>query len=114
NFRNMKWYMVVKHVAMTNHFFGANPILGSKRKLDALPAPLQRIVKEEGRAAVSYWRSLTAPKVAEAPAFLKDKGVSFSEVNHELFRKAMEPIYTSFQTKLGSDLIDRVSRAAGV
>jgi tripartite ATP-independent transporter DctP family solute receptor len=113
NFRNMKWYTIVKHVAMTNHFFGANPILGSKRKLDALPAPLQKIVREEARAAVLYWRSLTAPKVAEATAFLKDNGVAFTEVNHELFRKAMEPIYASWQTRLGSDLVERVIRAAG-
>ena len=45
-FTTFKAYTVVKCCAMTNQFFSSTPLLASKQKLDALPMPLQRIVRE--------------------------------------------------------------------
>jgi TRAP-type transport system periplasmic protein len=107
-----KWDVILKHVAMTNHVFVLNPLLGSKRKIDGLPLALQRIVKEEGRVAALFFRRITADQtLADIQAFKKN-GVAFSEVQYPAFRKAMDPVYAQFQSKLGGDLIDRVSRAA--
>jgi hypothetical protein len=36
----------------------------------------------------------------------------FNEIQHAPFRAAMEPIYATYRTKLGGDLLDRVSSAA--
>ena len=44
--------------AMLDHFLSVTPLLGSKRKIDALPAPLQAILKEEAKAIGQFWRSL--------------------------------------------------------
>src|SRR5580704_3092199 len=55
-----KFYTIIKHVAMTNHVLTLLPIMGSKRKIEALPAPLQKIIREEAKATVPYSRAFTA------------------------------------------------------
>jgi TRAP-type transport system periplasmic protein len=105
-----KFYNVAKHVAMLNQVFAAQCIFGSKRKIDALPAALQRIVKEEAKAIVPSWRSMTDRALAEDTQFLKNNGCTFTEPQLPGFRKAMDPVYAAFQSKPGGDLIERVSR----
>jgi tripartite ATP-independent transporter DctP family solute receptor len=107
-----KFDSVVKHVAMTNHVFVLQPMIGSKSKIESLPADLQRILKEEGKAILPFWRSSAARSTAAAIETLKSKGVAFTEVDYPAFRKAMDPVYASLQSSLGDDLIQRVSRSA--
>jgi TRAP-type transport system periplasmic protein len=112
SFKAFLLYSVVKQVALANHFFSINLLLGSKRKIEALPAALQRLIKAEGKALLPYWRSINERETAESIRFLKDNGVRFTQIQYPAFRKAMEPVYATFQAKLGGDLIDRISRAA--
>ena len=112
NYVAHKWYTAAKFVAMTNHLLSINLLIGSKRKIDSLPQPLQRIIREEGKATIPFWRSLLAPKLAEQIQFLKQNGVTFTEIQYPAFRKAVDPVYAQLQAKLGGDLIDRVIRAA--
>jgi TRAP-type transport system periplasmic protein len=107
-----KFYEVVKHVAMTNHIFTNATLLASKQKLDSLPRELQNLIKDEARALLLYWRSQYDRKVVENIDILKNKGAAFSDIDYPSFRKAMEPVYTSYEAQLGKDWIDRVSRIA--
>jgi TRAP-type transport system periplasmic protein len=109
---NQKLYVIVKHVAMTNHVLGVVPVFANKRKIEALPLALKTILKEEVKALVPFWRSLTAQRVAAASQVLKSNGVAFTEIQYAGFRKAMDPIYAGVQSKLGGDLLDRISRVA--
>jgi tripartite ATP-independent transporter DctP family solute receptor len=109
---NGKFYIAVKHIAMSNHVLTVLPLLGSKKKIDALPAPMQKIVKEEGRAVLPFWRDSLAKQTADQIKFLKANGVAFTEIKHPEFRKAMDPVYAIAQQKVGNDLIARVARAA--
>jgi TRAP-type transport system periplasmic protein len=109
-----KYYAVIKHVAMSNHIFSVVPLMASKRKFEALPVALQKLAKEEGTAIVPYWRSLTTRQIAEDTQILKQNGVTFTEVQYPLFRKAMDPVYAAIQSRLGGDLLDRVGRATNV
>jgi TRAP-type transport system periplasmic protein len=111
-FSSGKFYTVVKHVAMTNHSILLQPLLGSKRKIESLPLALQRIVKEEGKAATSFMRSLVPRQTAAAIRFLKQNGVLFTDIQYPAFRKAVDPVYATLQSKLGGNLLDRISRAA--
>jgi TRAP-type transport system periplasmic protein len=108
-----KYYGVAKHVAMLNHILSVTPLLGSKRKIDALPPALANILKQESKALVPFWRNLVARQTSEDIEFLKKNGVTFTEVQYAAFRKKMDPVYALFQGKLGGDFIERVSRAAG-
>ena len=107
-----KLYTIIKHIAMTNHVFAVVPLFANKRKVEALPPALQKILREEVRSLVPFWRSLTAERIAEASQILKANGVAYTEIQYAGFRKAMDPIYANVQSKLGGDLLDRISRVA--
>lgn len=106
-----KYYTLCKHVAMSNHVFTMSPLLGSKRKLGTLPVPLQRIVSEEARAVVPYWRSVSVSQTGESIEVLKRNGVAFTQVRYPAFRRAVEPVYATYAPRFG-DLIDRIGRTA--
>ena len=103
---------VVTHIALTNHVFNLQPLVASKSKIDALPADLQKILKEEAKAALPSWRSAITRENADALTTMKNKGIAINDTDYNAFRKAMDPVYATFQTKLGGDLVQRVSRAA--
>jgi TRAP-type transport system periplasmic protein len=110
SFISQKLYTVVKNVAMSNHILNINPIIGSKRKIEALPRPLQTIVREEGRAVPPFWRSVLARQAAAGIQLLKTNGVAFSEIQYPAFRKAMDPVYALLQSRPSGDLLERIRR----
>jgi TRAP-type transport system periplasmic protein len=103
---------VVKHVAMSNHVLSVTPLLGSKRKIDALPAPLKAILLQEAKAVAPTWRSDLIAETAEYLKVLKQNAVAISEIQYPAFRKAMDPVYAIVQSKLGG-LLERALRAGG-
>jgi TRAP-type transport system periplasmic protein len=107
-----KYYTIVKHVAMSNHIFSLLPVMASKRKFDALPPALQKILKEEGKAAASLVRTGIARQTADDIQYLKKNGVVFTDIQYPPFRKAVEPVRAMLQAKIGGDLFDRIDRAA--
>lgn len=109
---DLKLYTVVNHLALTNHIFTVQPLLGSKAKISALPPDLQKILKDEAKALVPYWRGVLTQHAAESLETLKSKGMTITEVDFPAFRRAMEPVYGALQSKLGGDLIQRAVRAA--
>jgi TRAP-type transport system periplasmic protein len=105
-----KFNNIVKHVAMLNQVFNVLPLLGSKRKIDVLPPDLQKILKEESKSVLRYARALATQKESDAKRLLKDEGIAVTDIEYPAFRKAMDPVYVLAQSKIGADLIDRVSR----
>ena len=89
------------------------PLIGSKQKLDSLPADLQKILAEEAKSLLPFWWATIGRTVADAIKSFKAKGIVFTEVDHAAFRKAMDPVYASLQAKLGGDLIERITKIAG-
>jgi TRAP-type transport system periplasmic protein len=108
-----KYYVVAKHVALSHHVLSILPLLGSKRKIDALPVPLQKIMREEARNAMLSWRAEITRETANTISLLKSNGVAFTEIQYPAFRKAVEPVYALLQSRLGGDTLERVIRAAG-
>jgi TRAP-type transport system periplasmic protein len=106
-----KWYTVCRHVAISNHALAINPMLASKKNISALPEPLQKVVRDAGRAADLYARTVLEQRLADATQFLKGNGVAFTQIQYPAFRKAVEPVFVSAQPKLGT-LISRAMRAA--
>ena len=43
----------------------------------------------------------------------KENGVAFNEIDYPAFRRAVEPVYTAFRAKYGSDLLDQILKATG-
>jgi TRAP-type transport system periplasmic protein len=107
-----KLYTLVKTVAMTNHIFSLQPLIASRSKIEALPADLQKIIFDETKAIIPAWRALTLQQTAEATQLLKDQGMVFNEIAFPAFRKAMDPVYAMLQSKLGGNMVQRISRIA--
>jgi TRAP-type transport system periplasmic protein len=109
-----KFYTLIKHAAMSNHILSAIPLMANKRKLEALPANLQKIIKEEGKAVVPFWRASYARQASIDIQFLKNNGVAFNEIQYAAFHKAVEPVYALVQAKVGGNLIERIGRSANI
>ncbi len=112
-FASSKLYSVVKNMAMSNHIFSTVTLLGSKRKVDALPKELRDALKLEARALVPFWRATSVKQIAEEIVLFRQNGVKITEIQYPAFRKAMDPVYATFASRLGGDFIERISRAAG-
>ena len=111
-FTTEKFYTIVKHVSLANHFYVPMPLLGGRKRIEGLPANLRKVLIEQAKAIVPGWRSSMDRQVEETVRFLKSNGVEISQIRYAAFRKAVDPIYASYQSKLGADIIDRVTRAA--
>ena len=109
---NQKFYVVCKRCAMSNHIFSVVPLFGSKNKIAALPKDLQTILFEESKGITGFWRSAYSKRIIEEICLMKQNGVAFNVVQYQAFRKAMDPVYASYRTKLGGDILDRVLKAA--
>ena len=107
-----KLYTLLKHMGQLHQMLSVLIIIGSKRKIDALPAALQKIIKDEAKAAAAPWRLAIAQQTIEEIQVLKQNGCTFTEPQYSAFRKAVEPAYALVQSKLGVDWIERVSRVA--
>ena len=105
-------YVVCKRCALSNHIFSVTPLVANKAKVDALPPALQKILKEEAHAVIPFWRATYNKHIGDVIETMKKNGVAFNEIQHAPFRAAMEPVYATYRTKLGGDLLDRVSSAA--
>ena len=108
-----KFYTVIQHIALTHQVFSYHPMVGSKAKIESLPPDLQTLLKTEMTAMAPTFRSSATKFNSDALNELKTHGVTFTEIDYASFRKAMDPVYTLVQQKLGADLVQRVTRAAG-
>jgi TRAP-type C4-dicarboxylate transport system substrate-binding protein len=105
-------YVVCKRCALSNHIFSVTPLFASKDKIASLPPDLQTILTEESHNAIPFWRATYAKHIGDVIALMKTNGVAFNEIEYAPFRRAVEPVYTAYRSKLGGDLLDRVTRAA--
>jgi len=103
-----KHYEVVKVINLTNHVYNAGVLMVSKRKFDSLPANLQASLREAATEMKPDWRKSMVEKTTETTAFLKQKGLTFVDVDRPAYRKATQGVYTQFRSIIGADLFDKV------
>lgn len=108
-----KLYQFVRHIAFSNHVPSIAPLLASKKKIEALPPDLQAAVKESAKSVRASWRKLYTERAQESVDFLKGNGVAFNDVDWAAFRRLMTPIYAAYESKIGPDVLQQVSKAAG-
>ena len=96
-----KFYEVTKYVSLTNHLIGAAPVLFSKKRWDALPPSMQTAVLEAGRSAVVAARTAQVTLTQQALVELKEKGIEFHQVDKEIFRTKVQPVYEKYADRVG-------------
>jgi tripartite ATP-independent transporter DctP family solute receptor len=89
---------VAKYYSYTNHFFSIDPMLASKKWIDALDPKQRDAVKQAGVEAQQHERELWMASDAKYLAEAKKNGAAFNDANIPAFRTAVKPIYTKYRS----------------
>jgi tripartite ATP-independent transporter DctP family solute receptor len=103
-----KHYEVVKVVNLTNHVYNSGVLMVSKRKFDSMPKDLQEGLRAAAVEMTPDWRKTMAEKTTETTAFLKEKGLTFVDVDRAAYRKQTHSVYDEFRAIIGAELFDTV------
>jgi len=103
-----KHYEVVKVVNLTNHVYNSGVLMVSKRKFDSMPKDLQEGLRAAAVEMTPDWRKTMAEKTTETTAFLKEKGLTFVDVDRAAYRKQTHSVYDEFRPIIGAELFDMV------
>lgn len=102
------FYEVQKYLAMTEHLYGAAPLLMSKQRWDSLSPEIQKALQEAAIEARSYERECVKKMDGELLETLKSKGMQVTQVDKEEWRQAMLPVYKQFEDQIGTSLLKKV------
>lgn len=115
-----KFYEVQKYVSGTNHVYGTNIILVSKKFWDKLSATEQKILQDAAIEARDYQRQVSRAAAEKAVGELTAKGMQFNDVStaeRERMREIAKPVtdkalatYDPAIQKLFASEIERVQR----
>jgi tripartite ATP-independent transporter DctP family solute receptor len=103
-----KHYEVVKVVNLTNHVYNTGVLMVSKRKFDSMPKDLQEGLRAGAAEMTPDWRKTMAEKTTETTAFLKEKGLTFVDVDRAAYRRQTHSVYDEFRPIIGAELFDTV------
>jgi C4-dicarboxylate-binding protein DctP len=105
---NMKFYEVQKYTMLSNHGFLGYAFLFSKKVYDALPADIQKVMRDTARELASFERQDTARREAGYIERIKKGGsqiVALSPQELQAFEKALRPVHQQFAKTIGEDLL---------
>ena len=97
--RSNKFAEVQKYVSATNHVYGANVILVSKKFWDKLSATEQKILREAAVEARDYQRKISVEAAQKAVGELQAAGMQFNELSpaeQERMRQVVQPTVDKF------------------
>lgn len=97
-----KFYEVQKYLTITNHNYGTNIALVSKRFWDKLSATERRILEEAAVEARDLQRRLVREGARQAVADLRAKGTQVNEISQaevDKMRKTTRPIVDGYASK---------------
>jgi len=107
---------VVKYISLTNHLYTAGIIVASKPTMDKLPPETVALIKEVGKDAGEYMKTLVRGKENEAIASMEKDGavtnVVPDEVRHEMAEMA-KGVYSANRNEIGTDFFDKVMTILG-
>lgn len=99
---------VSKAVARTGHFWGATPLLISKKAWDNLPQEAQQVLMEAAEEAGAYQRQATQDMEADFVKKLEEEGVTVTDVDRAAFQELTKGVYDQFADQVPVELIQQV------
>lgn len=100
---------VQKYMSVWDYSYDAIILGMNKAKFESFSAEDQQLIKEAAREAVLYQRELNREMSAKQTQQFIDGGVevnTLTDEQKEVFKKAVESVYTEYEPKMGKDLID--------
>ncbi len=90
---------VQKYLSLTGHFYSPAPVSMSLKKFKSLKPEHQKVLLDAALKSAAYERKLIRDNEAKQLASLKEQGMVVSEVDKDIFVKAMAPVYEQFGKK---------------
>jgi TRAP-type C4-dicarboxylate transport system substrate-binding protein len=106
-FLTQNHYQVTKYYNLTGHLIIPEILVFSRKTYDSLAPSDQQIVMKLGRATQFVQRELWDAMVTKSVADLKEKGVTFVEVDKKVFYNATQPVRDKYGAKYAA-LIKRI------
>ena len=102
-----KEYEVTKFVSFTEHFITPNVIAMDGKYLKKMPADLQKIILDAGKAAGDFATNQDKEQLEGAIKILEEKGMKVNRIaDKSSFIEKVKPLYAEYQNKIGKDLFD--------
>src|SRR5262245_6844158 len=95
----------------TNHFYLSRPIFLHRASFDAWPKPLQEEMRAAIKDAIVFQRDLHVKEEEDAMVDIRKAGGDIIELTpqeHEMFARAVNPIYGEARTAYSRELLDLV------
>jgi tripartite ATP-independent transporter DctP family solute receptor len=106
------WVDVIKFYSLNEHSISCNVMIVNKKKMDSLPADVQKAVREAGKKAENYQLDYIQKALAENLEKIKAKGVKVNVItNRKPFQDAVKDIIAKYEPEIGKDLIQAVRDA---
>ncbi len=106
------WVDVIKFYSLNEHSISCNVMVMNKKKLDSLPADMQKAIREAGKKAENYQLDYIQKALAENLEKIKAKGVKVNVITDKKpFQDAVKDIIAKYEPEIGKDLIQAVRDA---
>ncbi|MDW5299231.1 MAG: DctP family TRAP transporter solute-binding subunit [Sedimentibacter sp.] len=100
---------VQKYMTVWNYSYDAIILGMNKDKFESFSAEDQQILKDAAKEACDYQKQLNRDKADEQTQQFIDGGMTVNTLTPEqteLFKEAVQPVYTEYEPIMGKDLID--------
>lgn len=111
-FQSGKYVEVAKYYSLTQHSYGAAPIVMSKGSYDKLSPEQQAIIMDAATQARDYQRKWTDDMETVYLEEMTKLGLNVTEVDKEPFREICQPLYEQFYAKVPQEMVEKVLAAA--
>ena len=106
------WVDVIKFYTLNEHSISCNVMIVNKKKMDSLPADVQKAIREAGKKAENYQLDYIQKALAENLEKIKAKGVKVNVITDQKpFQDAVKDIIAKYEPEIGKDLIQAVRDA---
>ncbi len=107
------WVDVIKYYSLNEHSISCNVMMMNKKKMDSLPADVQKAIRAAGKTAENYQLDYIQKALAENLEKIKAKGVKVNVITDKKpFQDAVKDIIAKYEPEIGKDLIQAVRDAA--
>lgn len=102
-----RYYEVAKELSLTQHFYGAVPLIMSKQRFDSLTPEHRQILRDAAREACKYQRGEIPRMEKELMAVMIADGVKVHQVDPTPFQKIFLEVYPEFEKTIPQDLVKK-------
>lgn len=105
-----KLYEVQKYLSMWDYSYDLIILGFNKDKFESLSPEDQQVVREAAKSAMEYQRELIRKANVEKLANFEKSGMEITKLEDvaiDEFKKAVEPLYSSYEQEFGADLINK-------